>query len=232
MRNRPRQEVRLAPCAPRRFRPAPTKRCGCCRPCWACWPAPTRPGSPPRLPPRPCTYWSNPTRSGPRCGAPVPGRVRRPGRAPGGRAAHLPELAGALHPGHPGPGRRAHRRAGAGPGAPGPAGRAGRGLCAYQVRPGPGSPGPRSRESWATVLRWPAVERSGSDGAWKCISTWSPHGLHMVAMRLVFTGGDLAFTGGDVVCVSKDRSLDYTIITPPRMQAGDERVSNAPGAEA
>jgi hypothetical protein len=80
--------------------------------------------------------------------------------------------------------------------------------------------------SWATVSRWPAVERSGSDGAWKYISTWSPHGLHMastrfphglhmVSMRLVFTGSDQIFTGGDAVCVSKDRSLDYIIITCP-----------------
>ena len=51
-----------------------------------------------------------------------------------------------------------HRRAGAGPGAPGPVGRAGRGLCAYQVRraaacqvdpAGPGGiPGP-GRRSWS-----------------------------------------------------------------------------------
>jgi len=42
-----------------------------------------------------------------------------------------------------------------------------------------GSPG-------ATVLRWPAVERSGSDGAWKCISTWSPQILIMKAFgRLI-----------------------------------------------
>ena len=65
---------------------------------------------------------------------PAAGGLRHPGRAPGRRAAHHPDLAGPLTAGHQGPGRRVPGGPGAGPQPPRAACGAGRGLGAHHVR--------------------------------------------------------------------------------------------------
>ena len=90
---------------------------------------------------------------------PAAGGLRRPGRAPGRRAAQHPDLAGPLDPGHQGPGRRVPGGPGAGPRPPGAARGAGRGLgcspspspCSWPGGPRPSrrSTGARPRKSWS-----------------------------------------------------------------------------------